>query len=128
MTAIAKPMTRRVLERDGGVCVLQLRGCLGEASLADHRANRGHGGSKILNDFANLIAACGLCNGAKEDAHGDARVRLVDRGVRVVPDSTHAKTLLRCRIIPVRFPDGARYRLTSDGLRNRVLPGEGVAY
>lgn len=126
--SIPIPMVRRVLVRDEFRCVLALPGCAGEASLADHRANRGMGGSSILNDLAVLIAACGLCNGRKEDAHGAMRRILVERGVRVVPDSTHAKTLLRCRTKSVLYPDGIRYRLTSDGQRLRVLPGEGTAY
>lgn len=95
-----------VIARDGGRCVIAGPGCLVDATLADHRANRGSGGSKVLNEMVCLIAACVLCNGAKEDADGPYRARLIARGIRVEKDSTNQKTLERCRLRPVLYVDG----------------------
>ncbi|UOQ57213.1 hypothetical protein MUN78_16410 [Leucobacter allii] len=117
-----KKTTAAVLERDGGLCVLRLDGCLVEASCADHRANRGHGGARsgVLDRLSNLLAACGLCNGHKEDAEGDLRADLERRGVRLRSDSTHAKTALRALVTPVIYPDGGRYYLDDFGGREEV--------
>jgi len=114
---IPKPTTRLVLERDGGICVLQLPGCLGEATICDHRANRGAGGSKQLNDPACLIAACVLCNGAKEDTYGEHLARLRLFGQRVWKAATNLETVQRCRDTPVTYPDGTIWKLNSDGTR-----------
>jgi len=102
------PTTRRdaVIARDLGKCVIAGPGCMGDATLADHRANRGMGGSKVLNDMVCLIAACVICNGLKEDADGPYRARLVARGVRVEKDSTNKKTLERCQRVYVLYADG----------------------
>ena len=106
-----------VLKRDGGLCVLQLDGCMGDATVADHRVNRGHGGARSLDGFSNLVAACGLCNGRKEAVSGDERADLVVRGLRVEPGRTHAHSAERAREIPVMYADGLLYRLTDDGRR-----------
>ena len=109
-----------VLERDGGFCMLRISPhCLGEATEADHRANRGSGGAgQRLNVPSCLVAACGLCNGAKAD--GVARDDLLKRGISVLPDSTHEKTAERCRITPVTYPDGRVFYLDDDGGRREV--------
>lgn len=114
---IPKKIVAVVLERDGGRCVLELDGCTGQATTADHRANRGSGGSNILNHPSALVAACWSCNGAKEDAHGHDRRSLVDRGLRVSKDSTNQKTLTRCIITPVSYPDGGLFFLLPDGTK-----------
>jgi len=116
---IPKLVVRVVLARDGGRCVLRLPGCLGVATVADHRANRGAGGSKVLNDPACLIAACELCNGAKEDAHGEHLARLRLFGLRVLKAATNAATVTRCRDTPVTYPDGTVWKLNSDGSREQ---------
>lgn len=116
---IPKKVVAAVLERDSGQCVLQLAGCLFEASVADHRVNRGMGGGKVLNDPAALVASCGSCNGRKEDSYGDMIDRLYARGLKVAPDSTHRKSLDRCRLQPVQYPSGEWFFLTSDGLKHR---------
>jgi hypothetical protein len=102
-----------IKERDGDFCLLALPGCMGEGTCLDRRANRGHGGSKILNDPANLILACGLCNGAKADAYQMELNALESRGLYVVPSSTHEKTLARVREAFVEYLDGDRYYLIS---------------
>lgn len=51
----------RVLARDGYLCHLRLRGCLLEATTADHIDPRGG------NGMSNLQAACKPCNSAKRD-------------------------------------------------------------
>lgn len=108
-----------VLERDRGLCVLRIApDCMGDATCADHRANRGHGGAKsgVLDRPSNLIAACGICNGYKE-SNAD-RDELERRGVRVRGDSTHAKTAIRSRVTPVEYPDGEVWWLDDDGNRS----------
>ena len=122
MSVIPAKIRDLVLKRDHFRCVINGPGCQGVATVADHRANRGAGGSKILNDPANLVAACWIDNGWKEDSTGALRLELVRRGVRVIPDATHAKTLLRAQITPVEYPDGTVALLTSSGLRLVHVP------
>jgi 5-methylcytosine-specific restriction endonuclease McrA len=110
-------VVRVVLKRDGYQCVIAGDQCLGEASTADHRANRGNGGSKVLNDPRALIAACGICNGLKEDSSGQEREELIRRGVKVQKAATNAQTLVLCQYTPVEYPDGAVWFLTTDGRR-----------
>ena len=106
MTVTAADKTA-VIDRDGGFCLLMLAGCLGEAQTADHRANRGQGGAgDILDGGENLIAACSICNGNKENATGIVRLDLIERGLRVLPGATHRKTLDRVRITPVQGIEG----------------------
>lgn len=51
-----------ILERDGYVCQLQLKGCSVTATVIDHKYNRARGGS---DHRANLQAACKPCNDRK---------------------------------------------------------------
>ena len=120
MKTIPKPLVRTVLERDGGWCLLALPGCMGEASVADHRADRGHGGSGVLNDPACLIAACGICNGAKPAIHGQLLVNLLERGLKVRKAATNAGTVQRCRDTPVEDLEGRWWLLRSDGTREEI--------
>ena len=123
-SAIPKKIVALVLDRDGGLCVLRISpDCLGDASVADHRANRGHGGAKnrVLDQPSNLIAACGVCNGLKEEAGKGMRAELERRGVRLKSDSLHAKTALRALVTPVEYPDGIEYYLLDDGSREEVV-------
>ena len=120
---ISKKTVAVVLERDHGLCVLQITDhCLGEGLVADHRANRGNGGAKsgVLDQPSNLIAACSICNGFKEA--GADRHELEQRGVRVRGDSTHQKTAERARTTPVRYPDGRVFYLNDDGTREQIDP------
>lgn len=114
---IAKRTVKLVLERDGGICQLNLPGCAYVATVADHRANRGMGGSKELNDPACLIAACEPCNGVKETVSGDVLDRLKSDGLRVARAATNRDTLLRCIATPVRYRHGDWYLLDSNGGR-----------
>lgn len=113
-----------VIARDGGLCVLRISpDCLGVASCADHRANRGSGGAgQRLNQPSMLVAACGICNGAKAD--GQKREELEARGVSLRPDSTHAKTALRALVTPVTYLDGRTFYLLDDGTREEEDVGE----
>jgi 5-methylcytosine-specific restriction endonuclease McrA len=113
-------MKAAVITRDGGLCVIALPGCRGEAQTTDHRANRQAGGSRILNDPVNLIGACVYCNDAKARAHGAVREELERRGINVLPSSTHAKTLERARETLVEYPDGLTYRLVDERTRELV--------
>ena len=101
------PKTKNiVLTRDGGRCVIQCPNCLGVATVADHRANRGSGGSSLLDSPECLIAACWACNGWKEDCVGEDREDLIRCGIRVLKAATNALTYLRCLETPVLYPDG----------------------
>lgn len=122
----AKARTDAVLERDGHRCVIGGPECRVRATVADHRANRGNGGSKLLNDLACLIAACVICNGLKEDADGPYRARLVAHGIRVEKAATNAQTLERCRLRPVLYPDGW-FRLV-EGRREPVNAADAIEY
>jgi len=114
---------KRIIARDGGFCLLALNVCTGEAQTTDHRANRGSGGAgDRLDHPANLIAACSLCNGAKAEAHGVTRLDLIERGLIVIPDSTHEKTLHRAMETPVMALDGRLFRLTGFDTREQVTP------
>ena len=127
-SAIPKKTVALVLDRDGGLCVLRISpDCLGEASCADHRANRGKGGAKnrVLDQPSNLIAACGVCNGLKETVSGGVLADLIRRGIRLRPDSLHAKTALRALVTPVEYPDRRTFYLLDDGRRDEV-DGENV--
>lgn len=122
-SAIPKKTVALVIQRDGGFCMLRISpDCLGEASVADHRANRQSGGAKnrVLDQASNLVGACGICNGFKEA--GADRAALVARGLRVDSGRTHAHTAEKAREIPVLYPDGRFYRLDDDG-RKEVEDG-----
>ena len=113
--------TATVIERDGGLCFLRISpDCLGEATVADHRANRGNGGANSLDGYSNLIAACTLCNGFKES--GANRGELLARGVRVQSDSTHEKTAIRALNTPVVDVNGRTWWLDNTGLRHDRQP------
>lgn len=125
--AIPQKTVALVIQRDGGLCVLSIPDdCLGMATCADHRANRGQGGAKhrVLDQPSNLVAACGVCNGLKEDAEGALRADLERRGVRLRQDSTHRKTALRALVTPVVYPDGRAFWLLDDGTREEVDVGD----
>ena len=114
---IPKPLVKQVLERDEFECMLGLPGCLRTASCADHRANRGMGGSKALNAPQNLVAACWYCNGRKEDSSGAERAALIERGLIVLHDSSTSKTLERARQARVIDWRGRVWFLLPDGSR-----------
>lgn len=97
---------RGVLKRDHDTCVIRGPFCTVHATVADHRANRGAGGSRMLDDPSNLIAACELCNGWKEDTTGRDRLRLERRGIRLPKRATNAQTLQLAMSVPVKYPDG----------------------
>lgn len=70
-----RDVRRHVLRRDGGICQLRYRGCLGVATAVDHITAIAdlQPGDPALLDPANLQAACGPCNSRKR--HADARLR-----------------------------------------------------
>lgn len=111
---LARKLVERIIERDGGFCLLALPGCLGEANVAHHRANRGMGGSPVLDHPANLVAACGPCNGAAEDAGAIVRLDLIERGLRVEKAATNDATLRRAIETPVEYLDRSRWFLLSE--------------
>ncbi|MFD6699717.1 MULTISPECIES: hypothetical protein [unclassified Microbacterium] len=112
MTVSVK-VKRQIIARDGGFCLMMLPGCLGEAQTAHHRANRGAGGSSVLDHPANLCAVCTVCNGLAEDANAITRLDLIDRGLRVEKAATNAATLQRALDTPVESIDGERWFLVS---------------
>jgi hypothetical protein len=118
VTAVPKSIAAAVRKRDRGLCVIGGPFCLGEGTEPDHRANRGQGGSKVLNDPRAIIAACGLCNGWKTTVRGKDRADLIRRGVIVEKAATNEATLIRCALTPVIYPDGSEFWLTRDGDRS----------
>ena len=116
-------MKTQVIARDGGFCLLALPGCAGEATTTDHRANRGSGGSRVLNDPRCLVAACWACNGVKADAGSLTLMELEERGLYVRKDSTNEKTLQRCIDTPVEYLDGERHYLVSATERRHISEG-----
>lgn len=117
---IPRRVFEAVKERDGGFCLLALPGCLGEGGVADHRANRGMGGAKVLDHGAALILACAICNGRKADAHALTLFDLEDRGLYVRAGATHAATLQRCIDTPVTDLEGRRWLLIDEHTRKEV--------
>lgn len=108
---IPRKVVNAVLARDEGRCVLRSFGCLGEASVADHRVGRGMGGNPRLNVAVNLLAACAICNGLKES---DAQFRreCTRLGIHIDRSQSTALDLERAARIPVRYPDGTWWILT----------------
>ena len=117
---IPRRVFEAVKERDGGFCLLALPGCLGEGGVADHRANRGMGGAKVLDHGAALILACAICNGRKADAHALTLFDLEERGLWVRPAATHTKTLARVLQTPVTDLEGRRWLLIDEHTRQEV--------
>ncbi len=113
---------RDVIQRDGGLCLLALSGCTGEAQTTDHRANRGSGGSRVLNHPSVLVAACTACNGAKADAHSLTLLDLVERGLFVRRAATNAETLTRCQQTPIQDVEGDWWWLIDASTRFPALP------
>lgn len=109
-----------IYERDQHFCLLALPGCLGEGGVADHRANRGMGGSQLLSHGAALVLACAICNGRKADAHALTLFDLEERGLWVRPAATHAKTLQRVLSTPVTDLEGRRWLLIDEHTRQEV--------
>lgn len=110
------------------LCVIRLPGCTGWAETLDHRANRGSGGSKVLNAPYCLLGACRFCNSAKEDADGKVRAELIARGVRVVKRATNQQTAELCRDTPVEYPDGIWWRLLEDGTKEAVRTADAIEF
>lgn len=111
---------KAVIERDGGWCLMALPGCLGEAQTAHHRANRGSGGSAVLDHPANLAAVCVPCNGRAEDAGAIVRADLIKRGLRVEKAATNTQTLERAKATSVEYLDGDRFYLISATVRRHI--------
>ena len=67
-TGFTPAQVAAVLLRDGGMCALTGRhpDCNGRADTANHRLNRGAGGSKLRNGMGNACAICHHCNGLIE--------------------------------------------------------------
>lgn len=120
VVAIKKRVLDVLKQRDNYSCAAQGPNCLGEGLVPHHRANRGSGGSRSLDEFSNLLLLCALCNGWVEDSHGEDREELIRRGVRLLPDSTHVKTALRAVVTPVEYPDGRLFYLMDDGTRDEI--------
>ncbi len=59
-----------VLERDGYRCAHC--GCGGDTLIPNHRANRGHGGSKVAERLSNVVTMCARANTDIESDAGAA--------------------------------------------------------
>lgn len=120
---IPRKTFEQIRERDRHFCLLALPGCLGEGGVPDHRANRGMGGSDILDDPRNLILACSICNGRKADAHAMTLLQLEMRGLYIRRAATNHKTLQRAIDTPVEYLDGESYYLVSATERRHISLG-----
>lgn len=99
--------TRRlVFDRDGGQCVH----CgTTEGLTLNHRASRGMGGSKTLDGPENLVVMCAWSNQRLESHAAFADLgRIYGWKIRRSEDPT---------TIPVLYPDGNHYTLTTRGTR-----------
>lgn len=94
-----------VMARDGGCVRADAGECFGRV-VCNHRANRGMGGSRDLNQLSNLVAACFWCNGWFEDHPEEARANgwKLRRGDDPL-------------LVAVRYPDGRRWVLDDEGGR-----------
>lgn len=110
---LPRRLFEQIRERDGFFCLMALPGCMGEGNVLHHRANRGSGGSRVLDHPAVLVLVCSLCNGAAEDAGSMLRLDLIERGLRVEKAATNAQTLERVKATPVETLDGERWFLIS---------------
>ena len=117
---IPRRLFEAVRDRDGGFCLMVLPGCMGEGNVLHHRANRGAGGSKILDHPANLTLVCSRCNSAAEDAHAITRIDLIERGLRVEKAATNHATLTRALNTPVTDLEGRWWRLIDEHTRQEV--------
>lgn len=68
-----------IIWRDGGRCCM----CGGVATEANHRINRGMGGRRSLNVYANGCALCHDCN-RRIEADADYRAIAIERGVKLL--------------------------------------------
>ena len=109
-----------ILVRDGYFCLMALPGCMGEGNVLHHRANRGMGGSSILDHPGVLCLVCSRCNSAAEDAHALTRMDLIDRGLRVEKAATNEATLARALNTPVTDLEGRRWLLIDEHTRQEV--------
>ena len=73
LTPAWKACSKRTIERAGGRCEIQLPGCKGRATTADHIVELADGGE--VYDMANLQAACRSCNTAKRNRRVAQRAR-----------------------------------------------------
>lgn len=111
--SIPRKLFEAIRVRDGYFCLMALPGCMGEGNVLHHRANRGAGGSKVLDHPANLVLCCSRCNGAAEQASAIVRMDLIERGLRVEKAATNDATLRRAIETPAEFLDGSRRYLIS---------------
>lgn len=113
-TVIPKNVVAEVLARDKNSCVLNLPGCAGEATCADHRVGRGMGGNKKLDVVYALVAACSFCNSLRE-SDADAAASLEARGIKLRRSASTIRDLHVALTTPVRYPDGRLLFLTVMG-------------
>jgi hypothetical protein len=68
-TAAWRKIRAYVLDRDGHVCQIRLKGCLGQANTVDHIVPVSQGGA--LYDEANLRSSCRSCNVRRVNRRSD---------------------------------------------------------
>lgn len=89
MTRMKAPEFAAFLERDGYRCIRCGRG--GDTLVPNHRANRGHGGSKLRERPSNVVTLCSECNGLIEsDAAAAAHAREMGWKLHSATDSLAA--------------------------------------
>lgn len=116
MTGFSRKDVEFILDRDGGVCLMWGSNpfCAYYADTANHRINRGQGGSKRLNVRVNGCAICARCNGLIEHSSTLAE-EARRRGVKVRSSYTAAKDLEHLCSIPLLHPVSGLYHLSPVG-------------
>ena len=119
MTGFTKKQTAEILERDGGVCLMWGSNpiCAYYADSANHRINRGAGGSKGLNVLVNGCAICSACNGLIESDSTLANVAR-DRGVKVRSSHNLGRDVDNLQSVPLIHPVLGAYCLALAGGRS----------
>lgn len=106
--AVSASKRKRVYERDGNMCA----NCGSTHGLTiQHRINRGMGGSKLLDGFANLMTLCALCNQRLEMV-AEAAEKGIDNGHKLRSWQNPEKE-------PVYFWMDGWFYLKPDGTRSK---------
>jgi hypothetical protein len=96
--------------------------CAYYADYANHRINRGAGGSKAMNVVVNGCAICSRCNTLIESDSGLALIARV-RGVKVRSSHNVVRDIQVLIAKPLLHPTIGPYFLNADGKRIREVEG-----
>jgi hypothetical protein len=124
VTGFSRKQVDEILDRDDNVCLMWGSNpfCAYYADFANHRINRGAGGSKAMNVTVNGCGICSRCNILIED---DSHLALVARvrGVKVRSSHNVARDVQVLMATPLLHPVIGPYFLDADGKRIREVEG-----